>query len=187
MCIELNNRFNETKCFDAITKIENITTYVNLNKKEYLGIDEKQGIYVFWFDNSDGIIKKLNRKLEIKGPNHKMIEIEWDWNLDNKNICLYVGKSTNIKKRFGQHLLLGTKDLYKNRKNRKKLYKRTTACQLRSGFDYLYLKENINIIEELNNRIKISIFEESSVRNRFYLEDLLIGKYKPWFNLDSER
>ncbi len=99
---------------------------------------------------------------------------------------MYVGKSYNLKKRLGLHLLLKTNNLYEKQSNY--LNKKTTSCQLRSGFDYLYQSErNTDIFKALSKRINVSIIKETDFIKRFYMEDFLIGKLFPWFNVDSER
>ena len=143
-------------------------------------------IYSFWFDNRNRKIKNLKRNFILKGPNSREISSTWDWNLEDDYVCLYIGKKTIFKKRLGLHLLLKTKNLYEKESNL--INKKTTTCQLRSGFDFLYQKaKKENIIEELEKRILISIIEIDDVIERFYLENYLIGHFKPWFNIDSER
>jgi len=164
-----------------------INEFVDIKERKYKIKDKMSGLYVFWFNNIDGCIGKLKTELVIHGPDNIEQEIIWNWNLDNNNVCLYVGKSTDIKKRIGLHLLLGTNKLYEDN-TAKKIYKKNTSSQLRSGFEYLYLKENnVNIFEEMEKRLKLSIFEENKFERRFYIEDYLVGKLLPWFNVDSER
>jgi len=162
--------------------------FVNIIGKKYKNFDnlKSMGLYAFWYYNKNQKINKLYRNLEINGPAKKKKSVEWNWNLDNEYICLYIGKTTTLKNRISQHLLLNTSNL-KNI-NGCQLNRKTTSCQLRSGFDYLYSKtENINIQNELMEHLYLSIYYEPNFINRFYLEDYLIGKLKPWFNVDSER
>lgn len=168
-----------------LTKIKQLKSYVDVNANKY-NLPEACGIYTFWYDNSDGIISKLKRNPIISGPNGVKEKILWDWHLENRFICLYVGKTRNVKKRVGQHLLLKTENLYPEKSEI--IYKKTTACQLRAGFDFLYQdKVNINLKLELFERINLSFVRIEDFRERFYVEDFLIGHFLPWFNLDSER
>jgi len=68
----------------------------------------KPSIYCFWLKNYTNQVKSMHRVLSIKGPNEEPNELEWDWNITDTNILLYVGKTTNFKNRLKQHLLLGT-------------------------------------------------------------------------------
>ena len=78
-----------------------------------------------------------------------------------------------------------------------KLYSPTTSCQFRSGIELL-------LIDELDEKLFWKTIEENicysfyplnstdqktdtDMPTRFYLEDYLIGKLRPWFNLDCER
>jgi len=166
--------------------IKTLNTYVDLSKRKYSIGNEIHGIYGFWLNNHDGYVQTLNRNFYIKGPGNSDIFIKWDWNLSNEKICLYVGKSTDIKKRLSQHLMLGTEKLYEGKETF--LLKKTTACQLRTGFDFLYLHQKTeNIFKEMDQRLEFSFLKEEDFIKRFYLEDYLIGNLLPWFNVDSER
>ena len=178
------NDFQKTEDELVNNKME-INYYVNTIERKY-NILDKMGVYVFWYYNKSKKLNELNRNLIINGPSNEKLNIEWNWNLDNEYVCLYVGKTTTMKKRISQHLLLDTENL-KNINGCQK-NKKTTACQLRSGFDYLYSKlDNIYILNELMEHLYLSIYYEENFINRFYLEDYLIGKLRPWFNVDSER
>ena len=179
-----------------IEKIENelknnkkeINYYVDLISLKYKNFEQKNnsGIYIFWYFNKSKKLAELNRKLIINGPSNIEQNIEWNWNLDNEYVCLYIGKTRDIQKRISQHLLLKTDNL--TNVNGCKLNKKTTSCQLRSGFDYLYSKnKNVYIKNELMEHLYLSIYYEENFINRFYIEDYLIGKFRPWFNVDSER
>jgi len=173
---------------DLIDNRKVITYYVETINMKYKHFDNKnkEGIYSFWYYNSNDKIKELNRNLIIEGPNKIKHKINWDWNLEDEYICLYVGKTRDFKKRISQQLLLKTNNL-KNI-NGNQLNKKITSCQLRSGFDYLYSnKDNIYIKNELMEHIFLSLYHENDFVRRFYIEDYLIGKLRPWFNVDSER
>jgi len=146
----------------------------------------KPSIYAFWLDNSNKEAELLHRRLRITGPNGSNEEITLDWNLNNDFILLYVGKTTNFKNRLKKHLLLGTHTWEHKEKNY--LNKKTTACQLRAGVEHLIKYSSIdNGIDFMLSNIRISIIEMDGLVERFFAEDLAIGKGKPWFNVDSER
>lgn len=143
-------------------------------------------IYAFWLRNTDNGAESLHRILRINGPNKKPEELTWNWNLQNDNILLYVGKTTNFKNRLKKHLLLGTS--HWEHKRYDYLNKKTTACQLRAGVEHLlkHSKHRSNIDFMLDN-IYVNAIKLDGLANRFFAEDLAIGKGKPWFNVDSER
>ncbi len=65
----------------------------------------------------------------------------------------------------------------------------TTSCQLRYGIEHIF-NETEAPLEIIHNQIGYSYvtdFKDNGLVTRFYLEDLLIGTLRPWFNLDSER
>ena len=168
------------------TMPEKIISYVDLQGFKYKKNLEFPGLYSFWFWNKDRIANDLKREIVVHGPEKKPQSVIWDWNLDKDLICLYVGKSTNLQHRLGLHLLLKTPNLYQVKSDR--LIKKTTSCQLRSGFDYLFQEwQDINIFELMSKRLYFSCFQETSFIKRFYMEDYLIGTLYPWFNVDSER
>ena len=165
-----------------------ITYYVETINIKYNNFDykNKMGIYSFWYHNGNNKIQELYRNLIIEGPNKAKQEINWDWNLDDEYICLYIGKTRDFQDRIAKHLLLKTDNLKNINENQ--LNKKTTSCQLRSGFDYLYSKDNdIYIKNELMEHLYLSLYYENDFVKRFYIEDYLIGKLRPWFNVDSER
>jgi len=171
---------------ELINNRTEINYFVDCISQKYKNINKDNGIYIFWYYNKTKKLYELNRKLIIDGPLKIKQNIEWNWNLEDEYVCLYIGKTRDLKKRISQHLLLNTDNL-KNI-NDSQLYKKTTSCQLRSGFDYLYSKkENVYIKNELMEHLYLSIYYEDDFVKRFYLEDYLIGKLRPWFNVDSER
>lgn len=170
---------------EIIANRKELTRYVDIDKVKYENLDKRGGIYVFWYHNKNKKIKNLKRELTISGPGKVKMPLEWNWNINEEYICLYIGKTTNISSRIKQHLLLRTDNL--KSKNDNQLNKINTTCQLRSGFDYLYSDRDADVKNELKRHLYLSIYYEDDFIERFFAEDYFIGKLKPWFNVDSER
>lgn len=169
------------------------------------------GVYAFWWNGSINKLKKLNRHVTFKGKvisksdiksgkysvgeKHIIHEVEWNWNLDKTPVCLYVGKSVNITNRIKLHIEARKiteewygADLKKyGTTDHRFLVKRTTACQLRAGIEHLYKYKPHETIENRLQNFALSFIPEEDFKERFYLEDLAVGYYGPWFNLDCER
>ncbi|WP_127845470.1 hypothetical protein [Psychroflexus aestuariivivens] len=97
-------------------KVENIYNGSNTNIAKDL---KQEGIYAFWWNDHNGFLKKhlLNPDTAyyLKGPHDNsgkadhflkvIFTEEWIKNASHDNhICLYVGKSTNIKSRMNGHI-----------------------------------------------------------------------------------
>lgn len=150
------------------------------------------GIYAFWWIGPRCKLLSANRLMRLKGPNGKDVSVElkdW-WPSDLPFPCLYIGKTTNLKKRFSLHLKSGSaKRLHTIGDSNRKAKLVTTSCQLRYGIEHVFKteKDPLGIIKE---NVGFSFQTEGVADNvigRFYTEDLLIGKWRPWFNIDSER
>lgn len=65
----------------------------------------------------------------------------------------------------------------------------TTSCQLRYGIEHVFKKHN-NPLDIINDKVGFSFttnFSSNAIAERFFTEDRLIGMWRPWFNIDSER
>ena len=175
--------------FNASIPLSHYVTF-NGNKIKYTNIpDCKKGLYAFWLTNNDGIVETLNRSLEIKGPGNKHYPFTWDWNVNEKHILVYVGKTTTFRNRLSQHLRLKT-FYWKIPEDKTSPYKPTTSCQLRTGIEHLLSgndQPNNLGLDFIRKRIQVTYIPLDGLGNRFFAEDLAIGKGKPWFNVDSER
>jgi len=106
------------------------------------------------------------------------------------SVALYVGRNaTDIAKRIGLHLKLGTDRTVSADAVNGIAKRMTTSCQVRDRIDRLFpnLKDTRPVA--LNN-LSFSytrIHGEENFVERFYLEDLAIGILRPIFNVDSER
>lgn len=136
--------------------------------------------------------KKLmssEKRIILSGPGMIDVFLEHqDWfPRDLPHIPLYVGKTTKLKTRISQHLLLKFPSrVHGKPKNLKKVKPKTTSCQLRVGIEHIFPNEE-KIIELMLENIGLSFIKEKLVSERFYLENFAIGYLRPWFNLDSER
>ncbi|MGM0582896.1 MAG: GIY-YIG nuclease family protein [Bacteroidota bacterium] len=171
------------------TQIKRLDSLIHFGNNKVIryqtGLSNNGGLYAFWLKNTNGIAKKLNRTVAISTPNKKIEQVEWDWNLEDDQLLLYVGKSTNLRNRISMHLKLGTEKWDKNSDNT--LRKKTTSCQVRAGIEHLIQNSRYNSFEFINQFIGISVVELPKFQDRFFAEDLAIGEGKPWFNIDSER
>jgi hypothetical protein len=201
---------------NSITTIESLQKQLLEAPFELNSFSEIPGLYALWWVDDFELLKGLNRAVIYQGKkvssedSENCIEKEhssyrkekqtWDWGLEGPEpTCLYVGKSTNLKKRLGLHFMSGVDKWYNHPiKNPKPsidgmLLKHTTSCQMRAGIEHLFKDiknsktgDEYTLKEKLKN-LRISCIKESCFKERFYLEDLAIGYLRPWFNLDSER
>jgi hypothetical protein len=173
---------------------------------------KKEGVYAFWWNRNKShfdppkatSVLLKGRKVKQKDSHsempqmdgHYLHEVHWDWGKDEEWVCLYVGKSTDILQRVKWHLLdrVASEAWYDAMERKDKpykqptegfVYKRNSMCQFRAGMEHKgyglqAIKDNIYISTA-------SPEEPNAVTHRFYLEDLAIGLFRPWFNVDSER
>jgi len=75
-----------------------------------IDLPEEPGVYAFWWVGPRNELLAANRKIVLKGPNERPVEVEYKdwWPSELVYPCLYVGKSTNIKKRFSLHIKRGS-------------------------------------------------------------------------------
>ena len=113
---------------------------------------------------------------------------------DGTYIPLYAGKANNIFDRVRQHLSWHQKGIDHYRStgtefDRVPITKFTTFQQFSAAFHYLFRnyaemaqRAKLDHVCLSVQPTKFAAFEE-----RFYREDLLIGYFRPPFNMDSER
>ncbi len=116
---------------------------------------------------------------------------------------LYIGKTTIFRKRISQHLRLKTETWKKQTTEPYPdetgsihgimLDKPTSTCQFRSGIEHLFPGLSREQLLEKFKKIELCFLptinghENQGIKDRFYLENLAIGYFRPWFNVDSER
>jgi len=171
---------------DSIRKVEDI--FIG----QRIDLPERAGVYAFWWITDKAELLSANRHVVLKGPNDRPVDVEyldW-WPKTIKQPCLYVGKTTNIKKRFSLHIKRGSHGRLHNIPiSNEKQKPVTTTCQLRYGIEHVF-KNAANPLEIIYNKVGFSYsieFTDNAIAERFFTEDKLIGEWRPWFNVDSER
>jgi len=158
--------------------------------------NEKGGIYFFWWYGKKeklifsikNCIYNLKGKRSLNQPVQIKFTDKWlESSTINDKICLYIGKSTNIRGRITKHIRPKTIDIWNNSEKTSGL-KPNSESQLRIGIERIFNENIFN--DDIINNIYISWIEindyENSL-NRFYLENYFIGKYFPLLNIDIER
>ena len=180
------------KGINKVHKIESIKNVEDVFQGQIINLPEQAGVYAFWWTGNRQELLQSNRHIVLKGPAEKPVDVEfleW-WPEEITYPCLYVGKSTNIKKRFSLHIKRGSEGrLHNIPETNEKQKAVTTSCQLRYGIEHIF-KHNENPLDIIYKKVGFSYstdFEGNAIADRFYKEDRLIGTWKPWFNVDSER
>lgn len=156
------------------------------------GLRELPGVYAFWWVADKAELLSGNRHIVLKGPAEKPVNVEYKdwWPEDLAYPCLYVGKSTNIKKRFALHIKRGSPGrLHAPPINNVKAVPCTSSCQLRFGIEHVFPAEP-NPLGVIFRAVGFSYrtdFPNDAIAERFFEEDRLVGTWRPWFNIDSER
>jgi hypothetical protein len=151
---------------------------------------------VFWWrETPEQFLQSLqNRHLHFHGPNG--VTLDWEITLDSLRVAengllpLYVGKNaSDIAKRVGLHLKLKTPRTVPPEAVNGFCERMTTSCQVRDRLDRLF--PNIPDTRSLAlNNLALSYVQlqgTGAFVERFYLEDLAVGVFRPIFNVDSER
>lgn len=147
-------------------------------------------VYSFWWIGDKKFLSnKARKKITLKGPGGRLVELEYKMWFPQElpYTSLYVGKATKLKSRISQHLLLKSPGrVHPKPRNHEKVKPKTTSCQLRAGIEHIFPDESKPRDFILDN-MGLSFSAIDTVSRRFYLEDFVIGYFKPWFNLDCER
>lgn len=150
------------------------------------------GVYAFWWVAPKAELMAGNRHIVLKGPKERPVDVEYRdwWPADIQYPCLYVGKTTNIKNRFSLHIKRGSPGrLHEAHPHNVKAKPCTTSCQLRFGIEHVFPTEQnpLNLIFRSVGFSYRTDFAENAIAERFFEEDRLVGIWRPWFNVDSER
>lgn len=171
---------------------ESIKEIDSIYKERQIDLPEQPGVYAFWWLGEKSELLSGNCHIVLKGPSERPVDVEYQdwWPANLAYPCLYVGKSTNIKKRFSLHIKRMKKgrlhDIPTTNEKQKPV---TTSCQLRHGIEHVF-RNHPEPLEIIFSKVGFSYsteFPTNAIAERFFTEDLLIGTWKPWFNVDSER
>ena len=194
------------------------------NKTYQKSLKNEAGCYCFWWYKNPELLSnalkdceyyiKLSHKAYTRDEDHfQRIIFDSDWinaatrtikigDTTQKAICLYVGKSTNIRSRVQGHLRINSKDLWSKLENVETPYtskrlqevkygfgkKPNTVSQVRIGLERIFKKQCIDKIFDYVCLSWMSLEDsQNTLVNRFYMEDKLIADLYPLLNLDGER
>jgi hypothetical protein len=120
---------------------KNIRSVSEICKGNTIDLPEEPGVYAFWWIADKVELMNSQRRIVLKGPGGRPMDVEFrDW-WPNELVCpcLYIGKSTNIKKRFSLNIKRGSPHrLHEIPKTHEKQKPVTTSCQLRNGIEHIF-------------------------------------------------
>ncbi|MCH8148246.1 MAG: hypothetical protein IH987_09685 [Planctomycetes bacterium] len=188
-------RWFEQLCRIRYARIRELTVE-NGTKLKTECLPKCSAIYTFWWTGGGELLrsKHCRRDLNLKGPGGKnvLLYINDDWLglRTDLPIPLYVGKTAaGLRKRVSQHLLLARQRILPLGRGAAKAKAPTTSCQLRAGIEHLF-PDSPDTREIVLQNVGLSYVEldgEKHAANRFYLEDMAIGRMRPPLNVDIER
>ncbi|MGE3345627.1 MAG: hypothetical protein AB7L71_19565 [Vicinamibacterales bacterium] len=157
-----------------------------------IDLPDLPGVYAFWWVGQKAELLAANRHIVLKGPSGRPVDVEYKdwWPAELPFPCLYVGKTTNIKKRFSLHIKRGSAGrLHPAHQGNVKAEPCTSSCQLRFGIEHVFptSQDPLGIIFRAVGFSYHTNFPENAIAERFFEEDRLVGAWRPWFNIDSER
>lgn len=172
--------------------VDSIRCIDQIFRGQTIELPEEPGVYAFWWVGQKDELMAANRHIVLQGPKGRPVDVEYRdwWPSELVYPCLYVGKSTNIKKRFSLHIKRGSPGrLHQIHTDNHKARPCTTSCQLRFGIEHVFPDEPepLNLIFKSVGFSFRSHFQENAIAERFFEEDRLVGIWRPWFNIDSER
>ena len=157
-----------------------------------IDLPQLPGVYAFWWVGDKAELMSANRHIILKGPGERPVNVEYKdwWPRELPYPCLYVGKTTNIRNRFSLHIKRDCPgQLHRVLPDNRKVKPCTTSCQLRYGIEHVF-RTSTNPLAIIFRAVSFSyttVFPEDAIAERFYAEDRLVGTWRPWFNIDSER
>ncbi|MGQ7246339.1 hypothetical protein ACUN9Y_03255 [Halomonas sp. V046] len=101
-----------------------------------VALPELAGVYAFWWIADRDELLAANCHIVLKGPSGRLVDVEFKdwWPPELEFPCLYVGKSTNIKKRLSLHIMRGfPARQHQIPGDNQKQRTVTTSCQVRYG------------------------------------------------------
>ncbi len=172
--------------------VSSIRRVNDIFRGQVIDLPESPDVYAFWWIAPKAKMLAGNRHIVLKGPNGRPVDVEYKdwWPSGLVYPCLYVGKSTNIKNRFSLHIKRGSHGrLHEAHPLSIKAKLHTSSCQLRFGIEHVFPAEQspLNVIFESVGFSYRTDFPKNAIAERFFEEDRLVGVWRPWFNIDSER
>ena len=169
-----------------------IQSVAKLSDSRLSKIPTGPGLYAFWWIGDRTELLESNRTVVLKGPNEIRVNVEYRdwWPKDLVYPCLYVGKSTNLRSRFGLHIKSKSYGrLHEPHVEHHKAIPNTTSCQVRWGIEHIFpnKKDPLRLIRKSVGFLYRNDFANNAIAERFFEEDRLVGTWRPWFNIDSER
>lgn len=151
------------------------------------------GVYCFWWTRGakDFVDSIQHDELHYAGPanvGNLVYRVRLEALLErNGRLPLYVGKAhRSIANRVGLHLKLSTNRTVPMGSVDGPAPRMTTSCQVRDRLDRLFPNERDTRPVALVH-LQVSYVAVPDFAERFFLEDLAIGVFRPIFNIDSER
>lgn len=171
---------------------EDIRPVRDVFQRRSIDLPKLAGVYAFWWIGDRAQLLAANRHVVLQGPKKKLMDVEYRewWPNELPHPCLYVGKTTNIHARFSLHIKRGSPGrLHAAHEENWKTKPHTTSCQLRWGIEHIFPAERdpLALIFENVGFSYRTDFNENAIAERFFEEDRLVGHWRPWFNIDSER
>ena len=171
---------------------ESIRRVGEIYAQSRIQVPELPGVYAFWWVGDKRTLLTSKREIVLKGPSGSRAHVEYQdwWPKELPFPCLYIGKSTNLRKRFSLHIKRGCPGrLHRAVRGNRKATPYTTSCQLRFGIEHIFprVPDPLGIIYNSVGFSCSTAFEENAFAERFFEEDRLVGYCRPWFNIDSER
>lgn len=155
-------------------------------------LPERPGVYAFWWLGERKTLLASNRHIVLKGPGERLVDVEYRdwWPQELPFPSLYVGKTTNLRKRFSLHIKRDCPGrLHQSHPGNWKASPATTSCQLRWGIEHIFPADP-DPVGTIFQNVGFSYrddFADNAIAERFFEEDRLVGTLRPWFNIDSER
>lgn len=141
---------------------------------------DKGGVYCFYWAGSAREL--VGKSFDVPAPfgrprNKVVINKEWVSSASGKEVPLYAGSSTKLRKRLQQHWARHTSHISESSSS--------TTTQVRKALQKIFSKkgEAKRLFEE---RVVVRYVPEENPITRFYLEHKLIGDLLPLFNVKPE-
>src|ERR1017187_10892010 len=125
-------------------KLESIRRVGQIFVGRSIELPERRGVYVFWWVGPRADLMAANRHIVLKGPGERPVDVEYRdwWPEELVYPALYVGKTTNGRKRFSLHIKRDCQGrLHQAHPEHVKAKPNTTSCQLRFGIEHVFPNE----------------------------------------------